>query len=699
MGYHNFTDIPTVELPVKIIGLGTKFVPTPRFNPEVVRTEATRFKRLVWIKAHFENSENNDFVPRFHAKSNSLWMPRACDVPPEIQFYCDQVLVKISESLSRPMPICRPNYDRVELRRLKDLILEKDIVIKPSDKNLGLAILKGSWYRDECLRQLSDTDFYLPDRVTTDARGCWDIERAYVSFIRSIDLSGIPEQQFKFLYKDVSPLLQPDATRRRNRLGATIVPPEYQCRWKFPEFYIIPKIHKTPIKGRPLVPSHSYITCPMSVFVDFHLQGLIKLDHPGNFILKDSKSFVAELSKLRFDRPGGIVMFTGDVSSLYTNIPMSGLNDFSRYVSRFPDVIAPELSLILVSMLSFIMTYNHFTWQDRVYTQNQGVAMGTPCAPSYANLYLQALETDLFENRLNASTRPLYYKRYIDDIFVILPDDPDIIAEFFDQHAQAYGNLEVTWSSDYPLDPKRNEIEFLDTVVFKDANFMFTKQLSFRVHQKVLNRYLYIPYKSCHPKDVLKSWIKTELIRYIRNSSCEAYFLEIQARFAARLRARGYPPSFLRFALKQVQYSDRARLLAPSDSTKSNVKAPLVFKQVWHPNVPTLTLGQSLTLTDLIRDRPMFGGRRPIIAYQRANNIGDLINTWFRRRRITPNPSSSTGMNPIVISSDDDVRPETQTRRPARKRIRQRTTIPNRAVPVDRPASVPEPAVIDLTSD
>ena len=34
------------------------------------------------------------------------------------------------------------------------------------------------------------------------------------------------------------------------------------------KFYIIPKIHKSPIAGRPIAASHSYITCPISIFVD-----------------------------------------------------------------------------------------------------------------------------------------------------------------------------------------------------------------------------------------------------------------------------------------------------------------------------------------------------------------------------------------------------------------------------------------------
>ena len=34
------------------------------------------------------------------------------------------------------------------------------------------------------------------------------------------------------------------------------------------KFYVIPKIHKSPMVGRPIAASHSYIIRPLSIFVD-----------------------------------------------------------------------------------------------------------------------------------------------------------------------------------------------------------------------------------------------------------------------------------------------------------------------------------------------------------------------------------------------------------------------------------------------
>lgn len=138
----------------------------------------------------------------------------------------------------------------------------------------------------------------------------------------------------------------------------------------------------------------------------------------------------------------------------------------------------------------------------------------------------------------------------------------------------------------------------------------------------------------------MKSWIKTELIRYIRNSSYESDFLEIRAKFASRLRARGYPPAFVRSALSQVDYNQRFNLLQTRKKSIDPKKAtPLVFVTEWHPQHRHYNLRQSLTLTSSVRG--LMPHVRPLIAYKRAQNLGDLINTWFKKSPFYLIPNSN----------------------------------------------------------
>ena len=76
------------------------------------------------------------------------------------------------------------------------------------------------------------------------------------------------------------------------------------------KFYIIPKIHKSPMAGRPIAASHSYITRPISIFVD----ELVKPSIAMPTVLRDSGCLEA------FELPANCLLVTADVSSLYPNI-------------------------------------------------------------------------------------------------------------------------------------------------------------------------------------------------------------------------------------------------------------------------------------------------------------------------------------------------------------------------------------------
>lgn len=50
----------------------------------------------------------------------------------------------------------------------------------------------------------------------------------------------------------------------------------------------------------------------------------------------------------------------------------------------------------ILQSLKLVLHNNAFTFDDKIFLQTQGVTMGTPCAPSYANLYLAWWERQLF---------------------------------------------------------------------------------------------------------------------------------------------------------------------------------------------------------------------------------------------------------------------------------------------------------------
>ena len=119
---------------------------------------------------------------------------------------------------------------------------------------------------------------------------------------------------------------------------------------------------------------------------------------------------------------------------------------------------------------------------------------------------------------------------------------------------ELHPNMKMEWSQ------SRYKLPFLDVSVSLEVApgvlYQATKAtIVTRVFQKALNAYLYIPWKSCHSDASKKSWVKGELIRYVRLSSKEEDFKEIVKMFSSRLRAWGYPGRWLRSVFSGVSYA------------------------------------------------------------------------------------------------------------------------------------------------
>ena len=127
------------------------------------------------------------------------------------------------------------------------------------------------------------------------------------------------------------------------------------CNYAIPHFYIIWKILKNPIVGRPIVAGYNWTFTPASIFAGHLLKECYcKFDS----ILNDSLSLVKLLESSRFDK--NCFLFTIDFKSLYTNIPVNdAINSIRKLGFDYQNVIPKAyfiielLDLVLNSSLGF----------------------------------------------------------------------------------------------------------------------------------------------------------------------------------------------------------------------------------------------------------------------------------------------------------------------------------------------------------
>ena len=104
--------------------------------------------------------------------------------------------------------------------------------------------------------------------------------------------------------------------------------------------------------------------------------------------------------------------------SLFTNVPLK------ETVQICLDVLYREVSTpvmpedLLRKLLLKATTDVEFSFDNTLYKQIDGVAMGSPLGPALANLFVGYLESKIPDHNL-----PLLYCRFVDDTFSIFWDN------------------------------------------------------------------------------------------------------------------------------------------------------------------------------------------------------------------------------------------------------------------------------------
>ena len=349
-----------------------------------------------------------------------------------------------------------------------------------------------------------------------------------------------------------------------------------------PYFKLLPKVHKSPVLGRPIVPSFDTFYTNASIWVAEKLKVIIK-DYP--WILKDTTTFLQTLP-MKYNSIGSpdpeedIWLISGDVEAMYPSIPTDwGLECMANILKR--SSLPIETITLVLKLLEKILRNNYFTFMGKYYLQVKGTAMGTSCAPMYANLVMAEAEyTGTSQTNSGQGQNIKYYGRYLDDIFVVVRGNKDSPQNFIDNFESEHSNFKFTWNV------SKSSMTFLDVEVVT-AKVKDNIQLLTKTYQKPMNAYQYIPWSSYHPLHVKKAWIKAELLRHVRNCSELNSFLEIRKKFYLRLRARGYPHGFLNKVFLTVDYQNtRAFTLTGKTEctpTEKDKVETLIFKSTYNP--------------------------------------------------------------------------------------------------------------------
>ena len=113
--------------------------------------------------------------------------------------------------------------------------------------------------------------------------------------------------------------------------------------------------------------------------------------------------------------PENTILVTTDVTGLYPSIPhQTGLKALRVALDKTKAHKVPTGKL--VKMVEFVLKNNYFQFSDEIYQQIPGAATGIKCAPPYACIFMDQVESKFLHTQ---KFQPLVWFRYIGDIFFI----------------------------------------------------------------------------------------------------------------------------------------------------------------------------------------------------------------------------------------------------------------------------------------
>ena len=255
---------------------------------------------------------------------------------------------------------------------------------------------------------------------------------------------------------------------------------------------------------------------------------------PSEYSSKDTFTFIKDLKQNNIKNK---FMVSFDVCSLFTNIPLQETIDLAVNLIFEKNNNLKITKKELTELFLFATAKTNFIFNDVIYDQVDGIAMGSPLAPILANLFMGYNETNWLSQY--QGNKPSFYRRYVDDVFATFENEDD--AElFFEYLNQRHPNIKFTKEFN-----NNGKLPFLDILISN------SEDINTSVYHKDTYSGLLTNFKSFVPY-IYKSRLLHTLIdrTYKINSSWVGFDLDIK-KLTTYLLRNLFPKKVIERALKQ----------------------------------------------------------------------------------------------------------------------------------------------------
>ena len=531
------------------------FCPTPNSDIAQFNNDLFDFTRKLRLRYHFRDNDSDEDTSIVKLPSNFTPLPYA-DIELETMINTIKHLQVTKKQRYRPNLSAEL---QTGLQSLMDRISRGEIIIKSADKGDVTVVMSRDYYLSMCMHELSKPEFYkIHEGRDPSARILALVRRfakKHTSILTPKEVDFLINKNYRMAYFYSMPKLHKSEEINQSMNSGS-------------EEYLHLSDFSSVIEGRPIVGGPCFFTSGLSEMIDIILKPIVSLiPH----ILRDSFDLINRCSKQFAD---GTLLGTCDVKSLYTNLSFDlVINSVQYWVTKHRTDI-PLLQRFnlpfICEGLHIILENNFFEFNDIIFQQIKGFAMGTKAAVQCANLAVAYLEVKMFD--ILPSLYPLdfvdyiirNYFRLLDDIIYAWLSEFDI-TQFYEVFSSLDDNLNFIFSE------LSNNVDFLDIHLNIDEN----GSLVMDVYHKPTDSHNYLNYTSCHPqhtRDNIALSLAKRIIRIVtENNTTQQRLGDLKH----HLMLRGHPVKSINDAFTKV--------FQPKEHPSTN--HTIVFTSTFDPNL------------------------------------------------------------------------------------------------------------------
>ena len=282
--------------------------------------------------------------------------------------------------------------------------------------------------------------------------------------------------------------------------------------------YGLPKLHKSEVDP-PLRPILSMMNSYCENIAKW-LLSLLAPHLPSRFSLKDSFEASERILRTNVQHLNDVYITSFDAVQLFTSIPIQDTIEHILHI--IPDNSLPISKETLKTLLQISCTKVPFRFNNKHYSQIDGLSMGSCLAPLMAEFTMHMIEHKI--------TPPTLYMRYVDDSLAVFENEQqatEFLSRLNSQHPAVQFTIEK---------PTDGRINFLDMTVYCE-----NKNLKTKWFLKPTNTLLYTHYKAFSPQTYKTNAINALYARSQKLTSDNINKNEAKEKVKGIFLCNGYP--------------------------------------------------------------------------------------------------------------------------------------------------------------